>query len=64
MDLTALHTIKRKLAFDRKVILLRTGEVLFDDGQLMQVYDNAMDMTFATSKKLLPRWSAPWRVIG
>lgn len=64
MDLTALHTIKRKLAFDRKVILLRTGEVLFDDGQLMQVYDNATDMTFATSKKLLPRWSVPWRVIG
>ncbi|KIM57132.1 hypothetical protein SCLCIDRAFT_88922, partial [Scleroderma citrinum Foug A] len=52
------HVIKRKLAFDRKVILSRTREVLFDDGQLMQVYDNAADMTFTTSKKLLPRWSA------
>ena len=64
MDLTAVHTIKRKLKFDQRVILSRTGEVAFDEGQLVQVYDNAADMMFATSKKLLPRWSAPWRVVS
>ena len=64
MDLTAVHAIKRKLKFDRRVILSRTGEVTFDKGQLVQVYDNAADMTLATSKKLLPWWSAPRRVVS
>ena len=45
MDLTAMHAIKRKLKFDWRVILSRTGEVTFDEGQLVQVYNTIMLQT-------------------
>ncbi|KIJ57710.1 hypothetical protein HYDPIDRAFT_75462, partial [Hydnomerulius pinastri MD-312] len=53
------HTVKRKTAFDRKVLRSKAGEVIFTVGELVQVYDNAQDTTLATTRKLLPRWSAP-----
>ncbi|KIM56846.1 hypothetical protein SCLCIDRAFT_84125, partial [Scleroderma citrinum Foug A] len=58
-DQAALHAIKWKAAFDQRVILSREGTVTFTDGQLVQVHDATAETTFATSKKLLPRWSAP-----
>ena len=60
---TALHTIKRKAAFDRKVLRTNAGEVVFTKDQLVQVYDNSLDTTLSTAHKLLPQWSAPRRVI-
>jgi hypothetical protein len=58
----ASHTTKRKATFDKKVLQSHAGEVIFESGQLVQVYANATEMTMASSKKLVPRWSAPRRV--
>lgn len=63
-DRAALHAIKRKAAFDQRVILSREGVVTFTNSQLVQVHDATTETTFATSKKLLLRWSAPHRVVG
>ncbi|KAF8837440.1 hypothetical protein BDN67DRAFT_865141, partial [Paxillus ammoniavirescens] len=62
-DLAALHAAKRKAAFGCKVLNSTPGEVIFDDGQLVQVYDNALDTTLSTTCKLLPCWSAPRRIL-
>jgi len=59
-----MHTIKRKATFDRRVLLSKEGMVTFNEGQLVQVHDATAENTFATSKKLLPCWSAPRRVVG
>ncbi|KIK25793.1 hypothetical protein PISMIDRAFT_96162 [Pisolithus microcarpus 441] len=61
-DLAALHAVKRKATFDWKVLRTHPGEVVFQGGQLVQVYDNALDNTLTTARKLRPRWSAPRRV--
>jgi transposase InsO family protein len=58
----ALHAIKRKAAFDRKVLRTNAGEVIFESDQLVQVYDNSLDTTLSTTRKLLPQWSAPRRI--
>ncbi|KAF8833876.1 hypothetical protein BDN67DRAFT_866553, partial [Paxillus ammoniavirescens] len=63
-DLTALHAAKCKTAFDHKVLNSTPGEVVFNDGQLVQVYDNALDTTLSTTHKLLPHWSAPRQVLS
>jgi hypothetical protein len=58
----ASHTTKRKATFDKRVLQSHAGEVIFESGQLVQVYVNATEMTMVSSKKLVPRWSAPRRV--
>ena len=63
-DRTALHTAKRKITFDQKVLISKAGPVEFESGQLVQVYNNAADMTFATNRKLVPWLSAPHCVVG
>jgi transposase InsO family protein len=60
----AAHATKRKSVFDKKVLRSHAGEVIFEPGQLVQVYANATEMTMASSKKLIPRWSAPRRVVS
>jgi transposase InsO family protein len=45
---------KRKSKFDDKV-----HPVEFQHGDLVQIYDSKLDMTFETRAKLLPRWSPP-----
>ncbi|KIJ06548.1 hypothetical protein PAXINDRAFT_60016, partial [Paxillus involutus ATCC 200175] len=55
----AQHAIARKAIFDRRVLRSKAGEVVFKTGELVQVYDNALDNTLSTARKLLPRWSAP-----
>lgn len=62
-DHTVAHSIRRKDAFDRKVLRLHTGEVIFETGQLVQVYANALEFTMVSTHKLQPRWSAPRRVV-
>ena len=39
-------------------------EVLFEPGQLVQVYRNDLTYTFKTERKLLPRWSPPRRIVS
>ena len=57
------HAMQRKAVFDRQVEWSRAGHVIFKPGQLVQVYDNTLDGTLSTSRKILPRWLAPHRVI-
>ncbi|KAF8546063.1 hypothetical protein OG21DRAFT_1379318, partial [Imleria badia] len=59
----ALHEIEQKVAFDRKVLRTNAGEVVFTEDQLVQVYNNSLDTTLSTTRKLLPQWSAPRRIV-
>jgi hypothetical protein len=56
------HALKRKSAFDKKVFARKPGEVIFSEGQLVQIYRSDLDYTFKTERKLLPKWSMPHRV--
>jgi hypothetical protein len=53
------HVIKRKAVFDKKLLQRTPGEVIFKTGQLVQVYQNDLDYTFKTERKLIPKWSVP-----
>jgi hypothetical protein len=56
------HALRRKSAFDKKVLSKNPGEVVFSKGQLVQIYRSDLDYTFKTERKLLPKWSTPQRV--
>jgi hypothetical protein len=56
------HAMKRKTAFDKKVLARSPGEVIFSNGDLVQIYRSDLDFTFKTDRKLLPKWSTPQRV--
>jgi hypothetical protein len=56
------HAIRRKTAFDKRVLAQHPGEVIFSKGQLVQIYRSDLDFTFKTERKLLPKWSMPHRV--
>ena len=58
------HALKRKTAFDKRVLSRNPGEVIFLKGQLVQIYRNNLDYTFKTDRKLLPKWSVPQRVVS
>jgi transposase InsO family protein len=60
-EATVKHAIARKNAFDKRV-LKGPGETTFHNGQLVQVYRSDLDYTFKTERKLLPKWSHPYRV--
>jgi transposase InsO family protein len=60
-ETTVKDAITRKAAFDRRV-LKKSGEVTFKKGKLVQVYRSDLDYTFKTERKLLPKWSQPYRV--
>jgi len=55
-----VHGLQRKSVFDKKVLAWAPGEVIFAQGQLVQVYHSDLDDTFKT----LPKWSPPYRVIA
>ena len=38
--------------------------MVFINGQLVQIYRSDLDYTFKTERKLLPKWSAPQRVVS
>ena len=59
-----VHAMKRKSWFDRSVLARKPGEVIFSTGQLVQVYRSDLDETFKTERKLLPKWSPPYRVVS
>jgi transposase InsO family protein len=58
------HALKRKTAFDRRVLAQGPGEVTFSKGHLVQIYRSDLDYTFKTERKLLPKWSTPQRVVS
>ncbi|KAG1799080.1 uncharacterized protein BJ212DRAFT_1288471 [Suillus subaureus] len=61
---TAAHAMKQKSIFDKQVMWSHAGEVIFEPGQLVQIYANATDMTMASSRKLVLKWSAPRQVVS
>ncbi|TFK21583.1 hypothetical protein FA15DRAFT_550403, partial [Coprinopsis marcescibilis] len=58
------HAHRRKTTFDRKVLSKSPREVVFQAGNLVQVYRSDLDYTFSTARKLLPKFSAPRRVVS
>lgn len=56
------HAVKRKSVFDRWVLKKEGKEVVFEKGDLVQVYRSDLDYTFKTIKKIIPKWSRPYRV--
>jgi hypothetical protein len=61
---TMEHAARRKSAFDKRLLAKFPREVIFEPGQLVQVYRNDLNYTFKSERKLLPRWSPPRRVIA
>ncbi|KAG1802190.1 uncharacterized protein HD556DRAFT_1217682, partial [Suillus plorans] len=57
------NAIRRKATFDKQVLSSHQGEVSFSPGQLVQVYASDIDNNFKSSRKIVPRWSAPRRVV-
>ena len=58
------HAHRRKEAFDRQVLDHSPREVVFRAGDLVQVYRSDLDYTFKTERKMLPKFSAPRRVVS
>ena len=58
-DAIVRHALSRKAAFDRRVLAKSPGEVIFTQGQLVQVYRSDLDYTFKAERKILPKWSPP-----
>lgn len=61
-DEAVQHAIKQKTAFNHRLLKHQQTEVMFTQGQLVQVYRSDLDYTFRTEQKLLPKWSHPYRV--
>jgi hypothetical protein len=58
------HAQRRKATFDNQILAHPPREVTFRAGDLVQVYRSDLDFTFATERKLLPKFSAPRRVVS
>ncbi|KAK0207423.1 hypothetical protein IW262DRAFT_1245248, partial [Armillaria fumosa] len=56
------HGDKHKWTFDKKVLSSKPGEVVFQKGQLVQVFNTWLEKTMQMKKKLLPRWSGVLRI--
>lgn len=57
------HAKRCKATFDKKVLSHPPREVVFKAGDLVQVYRSDLDYTFKTDRKILPKFSAPRRVV-
>lgn len=57
------HASKQKEKFDKKVMGRAPKEVIFKAGQLVQVYRSDLTYTFKVERKMVPKWSAPRRVV-
>jgi hypothetical protein len=60
-EATVKHLIACKQAFNRWV-LKGSGKVSFKKGNLVQIYWSDLDYTFKMERKLVPKWSQPYRV--
>ena len=47
------HAIHHKNMFDHRVLANRTGKVTFITGALVQVWNNTLELTLQTSRKIL-----------
>lgn len=56
------HAERRKKAFDRKVLQSGAGEVVFEEGELVQLYRSKLAGTLSVNKKIQPMWTGPYRV--
>ena len=56
------HAMDRKTRFDRRVLESKEGEVVFEEGQLVQIYRNDLAKSISSERKLAPMWSEPHRV--
>ena len=61
---TTDHAHRRKAAFDKQVLDRPPRETIFRAGDLVQIYRSDLDYTFSTDRKLLPKFSAPRRVVS
>jgi len=59
---TVDHAIKRKNVFDTKLRQRAPRNVVFQQGDLVQVHATEWIRTFASIKKLIPMWSVPHRI--
>lgn len=50
------------MAFDKRVLAQKPGEVIFSKGQLIQIYQSDLDYTLKPDRKLLPKRSPPQRI--
>ncbi|KAK0482837.1 hypothetical protein EDD18DRAFT_1112473 [Armillaria luteobubalina] len=55
------HGDKHKWMFDRKVLNSKPGEVVFQKGQLVQVFNTQLEKMIQMKRKLLPTWSGVLR---
>ncbi|THV01570.1 hypothetical protein K435DRAFT_608345, partial [Dendrothele bispora CBS 962.96] len=62
-DAMVRHALRRKEVFDKRVLAKHPKEVIFEEGQLVQIYRNDLNYTFKTERKLLPKWSEPKRIL-
>ncbi|PBK85348.1 hypothetical protein ARMGADRAFT_871587, partial [Armillaria gallica] len=53
---------KRKETFDKKVVGSKLRNVVFREGELVQVFNMQLDKMMQTKKKPLPRWSGVLRI--
>ena len=58
------HAHQRKAAFDKQVLHRPPRETIFRSGDLVQVYRSDLDYTFKSDRKMLPKFSAPRRVVN
>ena len=61
-DNTIRHAIQRKTLFDKRIRAKKSGEVVYKQGQLVQVYRSDLDYTFKVERKMISKWSRPFRV--
>lgn len=61
-DEAVKHAIKQKRVFNQRALKRHQAETVFTPGQLVQVYRSDLDYTFKTERKILPKWSQPYRI--
>lgn len=58
------HTKRRKQRFDTRVMKRAPGNVIFEEGDLIQVHQTQWHQMFSMNRKLIPMWSIPHQVTG
>lgn len=53
------HAAARKSRFDARV-----KAVVFETGDLVQIYQDCLESTMSTERKLAEKWSGPMEVVG
>ena len=61
-EVVVAHVLKRKSAFDKRVLLRNPGEVIFSKGQLVHIYRSDLYYTFKMERKLLLKWYVPQQI--